>query len=222
MANLSKEAREVLDNLLASNKKENTMMTWEGGGGPLPPNTKRNIMNKEIKALIINDKKNSERVIFNMKKALSLDADISYKDTENGTILVSITKNGQTTTEEFDSIPQEIKDGIDRAMAIRHKKVSKNQAKNSVNVRYKIGDILILRGKIRDGSPELIKKFEVKKVIWSIKEVPVNILILKQLEGVNNNMSLTKNDCKRYHIKYEEGLQVYSMGLNFIKRKKKS
>ena len=195
-------------------------MIWDGGGGPIPPQFKENTMNKEIKVLITPQSVNSDRVKFNMNKALSLNADISYKDTEDGKVIITITKDGKTFSETFDNIDIEVRNGIDKAMLIRHKKKSKANAKNALKTRYKIGDILILRGKIRDGSPELIKKFEVKKVIWSIREVPVNILILKQLEGVNNNMSLTKNDCKRYHIKYEEGLQSYSMMLNFIKRKK--
>lgn len=100
------------------------------------------------------------------------------------------------------------------------KKVSKDNAKSKVNERYKIGDILTLRGKIRDGSSRVVKKFEVKKVIWSIRGKEMNILILKQLSGPNNNRSLGKDDCVKYHIKYEPGLQVYSMMLGFVKSKK--
>lgn len=100
------------------------------------------------------------------------------------------------------------------------KKSSKDNAKSKVNERYKIGDILILRGKIRDGSSRVVKKFEVKKVIWSIRGKEMNILILKQLSGPNNNRSLGKDDCVKYHIKYEPGLQVYSMMLGFVKSRK--
>lgn len=97
------------------------------------------------------------------------------------------------------------------------KKISKDEAKSLVSTRYKIGDILMLKSKIRNGSKKNYKKFEVKKIIWSINANPVNVLILKQISGQVTNMSMSKNDCKRYHIKYEENLQVYSMMMNFIK-----
>lgn len=162
-----------------------------------------------------------ERIKYNMEKALSMNADISYKDTEDGKVVISVTKDNKTTENVFDTLDKEVKEGIDLAMAIRKKKKSKNEAKNAVKVRYKIGDYIVLRGKIKDGSEPIVKKFEVKKVIWSIHANPVNILILKQLEGVNNNRSLDKNDCLKYHIKYEPGLQVYSMMLNFSKIRRK-
>ena len=162
-----------------------------------------------------------ERINYNIEKALSMDADITYKDTEDGKTIIYVTKDGKTIENTFDHIDAEVKAGIDKAMALRKKKWSKNEAKASVKTRYKIGDHVILRGKIKDGSERIVKKFEVKKVIWSVHSNPVNILILKQIEGPNNNRSLDKNDCKKYHIKYEEGLQVYSMMLNFSKIRKK-
>ena len=97
---------------------------------------------------------------------------------------------------------------------------SKAEAKKLINNKYKIGDILSLRSKIKDGSARVEKIFEVKKVIWSVKNNPVNVLILKQLSGINTNRSLTRTDCLKYHIKYEPGLQVYSMMTNFSKRKR--
>ncbi len=162
-----------------------------------------------------------ERIKYNIEKALSMDADITYKDTEDGKTIIYVTKDGNTIENTFDHIDTEVKAGIDKAMALRKKKWSKNEAKASVKTRYKIGDHVILRGKIKDGSERIVKKFEVRKVIWSVHSNPVNILILKQIEGPNNNRSLDKNDCKKYHIKYEEGLQVYSMMLNFSKIRKK-
>lgn len=162
-----------------------------------------------------------ERIDYNMKKALALDADITYKDTDEGQVSITVTKNGKDENILLDTLPKEVRTAIDRAMEIRKKKISKNEAKSSVKVRYKVGDHLILRGKIKDGSERLVKKFEVKKVIWSIHSNPVNILVLKQYEGPNNNRSLDRNDCKKYHIKYEPGLQVYSMMLNFSKINRK-
>lgn len=179
---------------------------------------------KDVIDVMLNKAKSTEikeRIKYNIEKALSMDADITYKDTEDGKTIIYVTKDGNTIENIFDHIDTEVKAGIDKAMIIRKKKRSKNEAKIAVKVRYKIGDHVILRGKIKDGSERIVKKFEVKKVIWSVNSNPVNILILKQIEGPNNNRSLDKNDCKKYHIKYEEGLQVYSMMLNFSKIRKK-
>ena len=178
-------------------------------------------VNKEILAILKQTSKESkERIDYNIKKALSMNADISYKTNQEGKGEVIVVKDGKETISVFDSLDNEVKAGIDKAMEIRGKKKSKDEAKNSVKYRYKVGDCLVLRGKIKDGSERIVKKFEVVKVIWSIRSKPVNILILKQYEGPNNNRSLDKNDCKKYHIKYEPGLQVYSMMLNFSKIRK--
>lgn len=97
------------------------------------------------------------------------------------------------------------------------KKFAKDEAKSLVMTRYKLGDVVALKSKIRDGSKKVIKKFIVRKIIWSVNASPVNVLILKQIEGPYNNLSMTKVDCKKYHVKYEEHLQVYSMFMNFLK-----
>ena len=57
------------------------------------------------------------------------------------------------------------------------KKISKDEAKSLVTVRYKIGDVLMLKSKIRDGSKRNYRKFVVKKIIWSINSNSVNIII---------------------------------------------
>ncbi len=118
------------------------------------------------------------------------------------------------------TLPFHIQVKINNHNDIILKQVAKVKAKESVSNKYKIGDILVLRGKIRDGSRRIVKVFEVKKIIWSVKSQIVNVLVLKQLEGPNNNRTLTKEDCKKYHIKYEPGLQVYSMNIGFSRRKK--
>ena len=97
------------------------------------------------------------------------------------------------------------------------KRFAKEEAKKLATIVYNVGDKVALKSKIRDGSKKIIKKFIVKRIIWSVNLNPVNILILKQIEGPINNLSLTKADCKKYHIKYEENLQVYSMFMNFTK-----
>lgn len=108
---------------------------------------------------------------------------------------------------------------LDEYNSYCQKKIATQEAKKMIQNKYKIGDIILLKGKIRDGSRRMVKKFIVKKIIWSINSRPVNIVVVQQIEGPVNNLSLTKFDCKKYHIKYEENLQVYSMFMNFVKLK---
>lgn len=147
---------------------------------------------------------------------------IEYHRNEEGDlpILEIIGKNGKDDVMLNAELSEELIEMLSDYNGYIEKKEAKTKAKTSCPIRYKVGDILVLKSKIKDGSKKTIKKFIVKKTIWSIKANPVNILILKQIEGQINNMSLTKNDCKKYHIKYEENLQVYSMFMNFIKIKK--
>lgn len=88
------------------------------------------------------------------------------------------------------------------------------------NKKWEIGATYILKSKRRDGSDNLVKEFVLKKFIWTEKLMPVNVLIMKQVSGPCNNLyTLNKFDCQRYHIKFEPGLQVWSMEHNFIKKR---
>ena len=145
---------------------------------------------------------------------------VRYETNGDDKWVIRMTKGKSNYQKTFDSVQPEIKTAIDRINALHAKRKSKADAKTAAKVKYRVGDHVVLRGKIKDGSDRIVKKFEVKKVIWSIKQNPVNILVLKQYEGPNNNRSLDRDDCKKYHIKYEPGLQVYSMMLNFQKIRK--
>lgn len=182
----------------------------------------------EIKHTPLMPMNSSKEKIINFVKSLEKDilVEITKEDIENNTTVLDFTSYGKSSTFynsplTFETIfTKEEKEIINSHNVLVKKMISKNQAKSFINRKFKIGDILVLRGKIKDGSERNVKEFEVKKVIWSVKSQPVNVLILKQLSGINTNMSLNKNDCKKYHIKYEPGLQVYSMSLNFNKKKR--
>ena len=181
------------------------------GGGYLIKIIPRNISKDRLKDFILGLDKD---ILINIKE-----------DLENNTTTFDLTpyrKSSVITPLVFDMIlDDEEKKLINSHNSYVKKLISKSEAKKSIKEnKYQIGDILILKGKIKDGSIRNVKEFEVKKIIWSVKNQPVNVLILKQLSGINTNMSLNKNDCKKYHIKYEPGLQVYSMSLNFNKKKK--
>mgnify|MGYP003298680730 CR=1 FL=1 len=102
------------------------------------------------------------------------------------------------------------------------KQIKKQEVKEKVKTKYVVGDIYSLSIKSRDNSKSIRKTFELKKFIYTINEEEVNILIMKQLSGPTSMMfTLNKEDCKKYHIKYEEGLQVFSMYSKFVKLNKK-
>ena len=84
---------------------------------------------RDIVDAMLNEVKSTEikeRIKYNVEKALSIDADITYKDTEDGKTIIYVTKDGNTTENTFDHIDTEVKAGIDKAMALRKKKWSKN------------------------------------------------------------------------------------------------
>lgn len=97
------------------------------------------------------------------------------------------------------------------------KQEAKNNAKALVKKKFVVGKKYMLRQKSVCGSREIIKKYVCKKFIYTVKDELLNILILKQVEGPKGTIfTLNRNDCKRYHIRYEPGLQVFSMEFNWI------
>ena len=97
------------------------------------------------------------------------------------------------------------------------KQEAKNKAKADIGKKFVIGQVYMLRQKSVCGSKEIVKKYVLKKFIYTSKNEILNVLILKQIEGpVGTIFTLNRNDCKRYHIKYEPGLQVFSMEFNWI------
>lgn len=105
---------------------------------------------------------------------------------------------------------------IDPSVEVTKQK-AKNNAKALVKKKFVVGKKYMLRQKSVCGSREIIKKYVCKKFIYTVKDELLNILILKQVEGPKGTIfTLNRNDCKRYHIKYEPGLQVFSMEFNWI------
>jgi hypothetical protein len=102
------------------------------------------------------------------------------------------------------------------------KNIAKNKAKRSINKRFKVGGRYFLHLKSRDGSRYIVKEYICKKFIYSLNDNIMNIVIMQQVAGeVDKKFTLNKNECKQFHIKYEPGLEVYSMDMNSISEKKK-
>ena len=96
--------------------------------------------------------------------------------------------------------------------------------------KFYIGQQYKLKLNNLDGTPAVEYCFECKKFINEIAGTEVNVLIMKRLGVyryksnerifVDNSDSLiytlNKNDCKMYHIKYEPGLEVWPMTMQWI------
>ena len=103
------------------------------------------------------------------------------------------------------------------------KKRVKHDAKASVKHRFVVGDEYCLKNKPLVGRT-IYKYFVCKKYIYSINDIPVNMVIMKPMRNTKvYGNSLTKHDCLMYHIKYEKNLYIYSMHLNWcpVKNKRK-
>ena len=96
--------------------------------------------------------------------------------------------------------------------------------------KFYIGQQYKLKLNNLDGTPAVEYCFECKKFINEIAGTEVNVLIMKRLgiyQYKNDEKVLIENpesliytlnkyDCKRYHIKYEPGLEVWPMTMQWI------
>lgn len=102
----------------------------------------------------------------------------------------------------------------DEEKQVSEKTKLKRQEKKKINKKFVVNHTYHLRTKLNN---ENRKIFVLKKFIYTINDLPVNILILKQLSGEKNKIfTLSREECKILHIKYEDGLQVWPMSLNWI------
>lgn len=87
--------------------------------------------------------------------------------------------------------------------------------------KFKIGEHYLIHPM---NNKKVRREFVVKKTIYSIKDREVNIVIMKQISGPESTtkFTLSKEDCLKFHLKYEDGLQVCSMELDWklLKSKK--
>lgn len=105
----------------------------------------------------------------------------------------------------------------------RVKYKAKHEAKRKMNKRFKVGKNYILRIKPKDGSREVIMGFQCKKFIYTMNDMPMNIVIMKQLYGdEGKKYTLDRHECQKFHVKYEPGLEVWPMGVNWIPEKKQN
>lgn len=98
----------------------------------------------------------------------------------------------------------------------------KRRAKAKVKRKFVVGELLSLKTKPKCGSREIIKGYKVIKYIYTMNRIETNILILKQIYGPQGHIyTLNAHDCRKLHIKYQPGLQVFPMNMNWGKFKVK-
>ena len=95
------------------------------------------------------------------------------------------------------------------------KRTAKRDAKSTVSTKFIVGHIYKLMDTKRNKF-FIPRIFKCVKFIYSIKNIPVNIVIMKAIDNkVSQKFSLNQTECYKFHIKYEPGLEVYSMTLNW-------
>lgn len=96
----------------------------------------------------------------------------------------------------------------------------KKETKEQVKTKFVRGNIYKLRIKGITGTESQTTKYQCRQIIHTIKNEAVNIVIMKALDKhpIPNHQiyCLNRYDCKKYHIKYEEGLEVFSQLMNWI------
>lgn len=102
---------------------------------------------------------------------------------------------------------------------------AKEHLKAKHNKLLKEGHIYKLRNKSISGSEERETYWVCVKNIYKIRGEVVNICIMEPQNYLERDMNLreghksftiTKSDAKKYHIKWNPNLEVFSMGLNWI------
>lgn len=101
------------------------------------------------------------------------------------------------------------------------KQNAKKLAKKCIKTKWVIGGIYVQKIKPRNGSKPLIWEYELIKYVYTIKDYQMNSLIVKKISGPEERIfSLSPYDCKRLHIKFQQGLQIISMNTKNLRLKK--
>lgn len=104
--------------------------------------------------------------------------------------------------------------------AYQAKYIAKHKAKNKIKTKFKIGRYYYQRIKPKDGSQNIVIKYQCVKTIYSIKDIETNIVIMRQITPYDGRkFTLDRQECQKFHIKYEPGLEVWPMEINWIPEK---
>lgn len=113
-------------------------------------------------------------------------------------------------------------DENDAVTFLKNKQELKRKTKANNRFRYKIGDYYALNVLNVNKENTLVGLYKVVKFIYTISDTPVSIVIMKlELGNCSQRQTLSYNDCKSFHIKYEPDLYVFPMSTRFQKLTKK-
>ena len=101
------------------------------------------------------------------------------------------------------------------------KYIAKHRAKQKIKTKFKIGRYYFQRIKPKDGSANIVIKYQCIKTIYSVKDIQMNIVIMKQITPYNSKKyTLDRHACEKFHIKYQPGLEIWPMEMNWIPERK--
>ena len=100
---------------------------------------------------------------------------------------------------------------------LKHKaKCEIKKLKHKKNYKFIIGNKYVLIYKFNNKKIKRI--FVCKQIIHTIKDKIINGVVMQQINNTycdGIKYYLNKEDCKKYHIKYYNNLQLFSMKENF-------
>lgn len=109
--------------------------------------------------------------------------------------------------------------GPDNEYSVKY--IARHRAKKKIKTKFKIGRYYFLRIKPKDGSANVIIKYQCVKTIYSVKDIPMNIVIMKQVSPyASKKYTLDRHECEKFHIKFQPGLEVWPMEMNWIPERK--
>lgn len=100
---------------------------------------------------------------------------------------------------------------------IAEKQKIKADTKALIKKKFKISDIYNIPKYDKAGNKH-ITKYKLIKYIYTQYNMPVNVVILKSINGKRTpGHMLSEAECRNFHIKYEPGLEVWDMSNKYIK-----
>lgn len=114
----------------------------------------------------------------------------------------------------LNDIYNRIYDKEEHEKMIHSKYEARREAKRKALFKYRIGDKYMSKHNLSGR----VTLFEVKKTVYTVGDTIINIVIMKLLYGKPfTKNTLSRMDCKTFHIKYEPGLYVFNMNHQFRK-----
>jgi len=133
-------------------------------------------------------------------------------------------KKHKKKTMSTSPVPSPVEENVslsDNKNTYQTKYLTKHRAKNRIKTKFKIGRYYYQRIKPKDGSPDIIIKYQCVKTIYSVNDIEMGIVIMKQITPFEGKkFTLDKHECQKFHIKFEPGLEVWPMDINWIPEKK--